>query len=162
MEKSVKNVFLQIVEKPERKVILKRAKTAKHYMEYCNEVGCDVWGILTSIKSLDGEPVCLWLPKKYRLEGTSEYVQGVEVPTDYQGTIPEGFDVITLPKCTYLKFQGEPFNEEDFEEAIMEVWESESKFDPATIGYRWDDETPRVQLEPIGSRGYIELKGICK
>ena len=31
-------------------------------MTYCNEAGCDVWGLLTSIKSISGELVCLWLP----------------------------------------------------------------------------------------------------
>ena len=30
----VKNVFIQVIEKPERKVIIKRGKTAKHYFEY--------------------------------------------------------------------------------------------------------------------------------
>jgi len=41
--------------------------------------------------------------------GTSEYVQGVEVPVDYDGIIPDGFDVIELPAAKYLMFQGEPF-----------------------------------------------------
>lgn len=44
----VANVFIQVIEKPERKVIIKRGKTAKEYWSYCQEVGCDVWGILTS------------------------------------------------------------------------------------------------------------------
>ena len=55
-------------------------------MTYCNEAGCDVWGLLTSIKSISGEPVCLWLPDSLRTPGTSKYVQGVEVAADYQGT----------------------------------------------------------------------------
>lgn len=63
MEK-VKNVFVQVVEKPERKVIIKRGIKATEYFEYCNEVGCDIWGLLTSIKSISREPVCLWLPEK--------------------------------------------------------------------------------------------------
>ena len=64
------------------------------------------------MKSISGEPVCLWLPKHLIPEGTSEYVQGVEVPMDYDGQIPEGFDIIELPKCKYMMFQGEPFEEE--------------------------------------------------
>jgi len=31
-------------------------------------------------KAKIGEPVCLWLPRKYIKPGNSEYVQGVEVP----------------------------------------------------------------------------------
>ena len=28
------------------------------------------------------------------------------------------------------------------------------------IGYQWDDANPKIQLEPIGKRGYIELMPI--
>ena len=155
--KEVKNVFIQEIEKPERKVIVKRGKKAKHYFEYCEEVGCDVWGLLMSMKSINGEPVCLWLPKQYIKPGTSEYVQGVEVPIDYSGEIPDGFEVIELPKCKYLMFHGEPFEESEFGEAIQQLWDAIEKYDPKIIGYCWDDSNPRIQLEPIGTRGYIEM-----
>lgn len=159
MEK-VQSVFLTIVEKPERKVIIKRGIKATEYWTYCQEVGCDVWGILTSMKSLCKEPVCLWLPKKYIKEGTSEYVQGVEVPSDYHDVIPEGFDVIDLPSATYLLFQSEPFAEENYGEAIEALKEAMAKYNPSALGYEWDNDNPQIQLEPIGSRGYIELKAI--
>ncbi len=156
MEK-VKTVFVQEVEKPARKVILKRGISATEYFAYCGEVGCDVWGMLTSIPSLGGEPVCLWLPTAYVKPGTSVYVQGAEVEPGYAGVVPEGFDVIDLPACKYLLFRGEPFAEEDFQEAISQVWAAIEKYDPSFLGYAWDDANPRIQLEPIGSRGYIEL-----
>ena len=153
----VKSVFVQVIEKPERKVIIKRGKEATEYFKYSEEVGCDVWGLLCSMKSICGEPVCLWLPSQHILPGTSEYVQGVEVSTDYSGQIPDGFDVVELPKCKYLMFQGEPFEEENFEEAIKEIWAAIEKYNPSSIGYTWDKANPRIQLEPIGARGYIEL-----
>lgn len=153
----IKSVFIQVVDKPERKVIIKRGKEAKDYWKYCEEVGCDVWGLLSSIKSISGEPVCLWLPQKLKKVGTSEYVQGVEVSMDYSGEIPNGFDMIELPKCKYIMFQGEPFEEANFAETIQEVWEAINKYNPKTIGYEWDSTNPRIQLEPIGTRGYIEL-----
>ena len=156
----VKSVFVQVIEKPERKVIIKRGKEATEYFKYSEEVGCDVWGLLCSMKSICGEPVCLWLPSQHILPGTSEYVQGVEVSTDYSGQIPDGFDVVELPKCKYLMFQGEPFEEENFEEAIKEIWAAIEKYNPSSIGYTWDKANPRIQLEPIGARGYIELHPI--
>lgn len=159
MEK-VRNVFIQVIEKPVRKVIIKRGISATGYFEYCEEVGCDVWGLLTSIKSISGEPVCLWLPREYIKAGTSEYVQGVEVPADYAGEIPEGFDVLEFPAAKYLMFQGEPFSEENYGNAIEEVWAAMKKYDPSVIGYAWDKSNPRIQLEPIGTRGYIELAAI--
>ena len=37
---------------------------------YGEDGGCDVWGTLTSMRSLCGEPVCLWLPPEQRAPGT--------------------------------------------------------------------------------------------
>ena len=54
-------------------------------------------------------------------------------------------------------FQGETFEEDNFEEAIYQVWDAIKKYNPKAIGYEWDDSNPRIQLEPIGTRGYIEL-----
>jgi AraC-like DNA-binding protein len=160
--RDVQSVFVQLVRKPERKCIIKRGVKASDYMAYCEEVGCDVWGMLTSMDSLGGEPVCLWLPKSYILPGTSEYVQGVEVLPDFAGAVPEGFDVIDLPAAEYLMFQGEPFKEEDYCEAIEDVQSAMEKYDPSVIGYQWDDLNPRIQLEPKGHRGYIELRAVRK
>lgn len=157
-----RNVFVQTVTKPERQVIIKRGVSAEDYFAYCDEVGCDVWGLLTSMKSLAGEPVCLWLPENYRTPGTSLYVQGVEAAPGEDAPVPEGFDVITLPQTDYLMFQGEPFPEEDYCQAICDVQSAMHRYDPALIGYAWDDTQPRIQLEPIGQRGYIELKAVKK
>lgn len=158
--KEIRNVFIQVVEKQARKVIIKRGIKANEYWSYCEEVGCDVWGLLKSIKSISGEPVCLWLPEHLRKPITNEYVQGVEVEADYDGIIPEGFDVIDLPAAAYLLFRGEPFEEEDYESAIIEIWEAEKKYNPEFLGFKWDITNPRIQLEPIGERGYIELVAV--
>ncbi len=156
----IRSVFIQVIKKPERKVIIKRGIKADNYWDYCMEVGCDVWGMLTSMDALCGEPVCLWLPAAYRKPDTSIYVQGVEVAADYNGIIPDGFDIITLPGAEYLMFQGEPFEEENYCEAIEAVQQSMGKYTPDVIGYQWDDLNPRIQLEPRGERGYIELRAI--
>ena len=157
---NIQPVFVQVVHKPERLCILKRGKRAEDYFPYCEEVGCDVWGILMSMRSLCGEPVSMWLPPKYKKPDTSTYVQGVEVETDYMGVVPEGFDTIRLPEADYLMFQGQPFREEDYCEAIRTVQAAMDGYDPSVIGYRWDDENPRIQLEPRGQRGYIELRAV--
>ena len=154
---TVRNVFIQAVEKPERKVIIKRGKKAADYFAYCEEVGCEVWGLLKSIPALGGEPVCLWLPKAYQKPGTSEYVQGVEVAADYNGIVPEGFELLALPAAKYLLFQGEPFAEEDYCQAIDDIKQAIAKYDPSILGLQWEESNPRIQLEPIGQRGYIEL-----
>lgn len=159
---NVQSVFVQVIKKPARKVLIRRGVSAEEYFAYCAEVGCDVWGLLMSMDSLCGEPVCLWLPRAYKKPNTSTYVQGVEVPVDYDGIVPEGFDVIELPEAEYLQFQGEPYEEEKYGEAIGAVCSAIEKYDPAVIGYTWDDTNPRIQLEPKGERGYIELRPVVK
>ena len=157
---NIQPIFIQLVRKPKRLCVIKRGRCAEDYFPYCAEVSCDVWGILTSMKSLCGEPVALWLPPRYKKPDTSTYVQGVEVETDYSGVIPEGFDTIHLPEAEYLMFQGQPFWEEDYCAAIRAVQVAMDGYDPSVIGYRWDDENPRIQLEPRGRRGYIELRAV--
>ncbi len=156
-ERKASTVFVQVVERPERKLILLRGIKATHYFEYCEEVGCDVWGILSSISEALFEPAGFWLPKHLIAEGTSQYVQGVEVPMDYQGEVPDGFDIITLPPCKMMIFQGEPYEDEKFGEAIEDLWKVMHEYDPKLYGFAYADEDgPRFQLEPQGFRGYIE------
>lgn len=57
-------------------------------------------------------------------------------------------------------FQGEPFLEDDYCTAITIVQESMNMYNPSIIGYECDDSVPRIQLEPRGERGYIELRGV--
>ena len=159
---NIQPIFVQLIRKPERLCIIKRGKNAEDYFPYCEEVSCDVWGTLMSMHSLCGEPVSMWLPPKYKTPGTSTYVQGVEVETDYIGGVPEGFDTILLPEAEYLMFRGQPFPEEDYCEAIRTVQAALENYDPGVIGYRRDDENPRIQLEPRGERGYIEMIAVKK
>ncbi|HRR90575.1 MAG TPA: AraC family transcriptional regulator, partial [Eubacteriales bacterium] len=113
-------VFVQILDRPARKLILKRGKKATHYFEYCEEAGCEIDSELSKISGALGEPMGLWLPKSLVKEGTSTYVQGVEVAEDFLGKIPEGFEIVTLPPCKMMVFQGPPFEDEKFEEAIAD------------------------------------------
>lgn len=154
-------VFVQVVERPARKLMLLRGKTADNYYDYCEEVGCDVWGMLCSVKEALYEPVGLWLPENLRKPGTGEYAQGVEVPVSYTGSVPEGYDLIDLPACKLMVFQGPPYKDEDFEEAIGSMWEVMKRYDPVFYGFRWaDEDAPRIQLEPQGERGYIEARPV--
>ncbi len=151
------SIFVQVIERPARRLILKRGSKATHYFEYCEEVGCEVWEQLGSIEDALNEPMGLWLPASLRTPGTSEYVQGVEVPLDYAKPIPEGFDSIELAPCMLMVFQGPPFADENFGEAISSLWEEMDSYQPELYGFAWDEEAaPRFQFIPQGYRGYIE------
>lgn len=156
-EMKASTIFVQVVERPARKLILKRGVKAEDYYAYCEEVGCEVWDILTGIQQALYEPIGMWLPENLRPAGTSMYAQGVEMPLDYAGPIPEGFECIELPPCQMMIFQGQPYDDEHFEEAIGSFWKTIKSYKPEIYGFRWADEDgPRFQLEPQGYRGYIE------
>lgn len=157
----VKTVFVQVIDRPARQLILKRGRMAAHYFEYCEEVGCEVWGVLCSIKGALYEPIGMWLPEKLRKPGTSRYAQGVEVPAGYTGDIPEGFELIDLLPCKMMVFQGQPYDDECFTAAINELWDSMKSYNPQLYGFQWaDEDAPRFQLQPMGYRGYIEARPV--
>lgn len=156
-EKQIKPVFVQVIERPARKAIIRRGVKATHYFEYCEEVECDIWGLLTSVKEALYEPAGFWLPEAWIIPGTSQYVQGVEVPEDYAGKVPDQCELIEMPPCKMMVFQGESFADEDFGEAIGDLWEMIDRYDPTLYGFAWAPEDgPKFQLEPRGYRGYIE------
>lgn len=161
-------IFTQIVERPARKLILKRGKCASDYFEYVQEVGCgdgdysSPWEILTQIKVAQYEPVGLWLPETMRLDGTGTYAHGVEVPMEFDfANVPVGFDVIDLDPCRLLVLQGETYDDKDYQRAVAEGMGRISSFNPEVYGYEYAPElAPRMQLAPEGWRGYIEMRPV--
>jgi AraC-like DNA-binding protein len=154
-------VFVQVIDRPARKLIIKRGVKAQHYFEYCEEVGCEVWNQLSDIKDALYEPIGVWLPERFRRPGTSIYAQGVEMPAPYRGEVPKGMEIIDLPPCKMMVFQGPPFEDDKFEQAIQDVWELMKRYKPEIYGFTWADEDgPRFQLAPMGYRGYIEARPV--
>ena len=157
-------IFTQIVQRPARKLILKRSKAAEEYFAYAEEIGCgqsgssSAWDVLVNIREALYEPIGLWLPEAMKPSGTGSYAHGVEVAIDYSGAIPDGFDVIELEPCQLIIFQGEPYKDEDFEAAIGLCMERIGSFNPEVYGYQYaPDIAPKMQLSPEGWRGYIEM-----
>ncbi len=159
MSETIKSnsIFVQVVDRPARKLIIKRGIKAGDYYAYCEEVGCEVWDVLCGVKDALNEPIGMWLPANLQKPGTSVYAQGVEMPLDYAGPIPEGYELVELPPCKMMVFQGQPYDDAKFEEAIGSVWETMKTYNPELYGFKWADEDgPRFQLAPQGYRGYIE------
>jgi AraC family transcriptional regulator len=151
------SIFVQVVDRPGRKLILKRGVQAADYFAYCAEVGCEVWDVLCGVQEALYEPIGMWLPPNLQKPGTSVYAQGVEMPLDYAGSVPEGFELIDLPPCKMMIFQGPPYDDANFQEAIGSVWDAIKDYNPELYGFRWANEDgPRFQLAPQGYRGYIE------
>ena len=164
METKTAVIFTQIMDRPARKLLLRRSKNATHYHEYDEEFGCEnevadhPWNILSNIKEALYEPVGVWLADNMRPAGTGVYAHAVELPADYKGEIPEGFDVIDLEPCKFIVFQGEPYDDEHYNEAVSACMRRIEKYNPEVYGYRYAYElAPKMQLAPAGWRGYIEL-----
>jgi len=162
-------VFVQVIDRPARKLILKRGVKARHYGEYCDEVGgeeaweVEVWEVFCSVKEALYEPIGMWMPENLRKPGTSFYTQGVEVPADYAGEIPAGFELVDLPPCKMMVFQGPPYDEGEPQmgEAIGLIQHAIGTYDPKIYGFEWaDNDGPRFQLAPMGYRGYIEARPV--
>lgn len=116
-----------------------------------------MWAVLSSVKEAMYEPIGMWLSKHLIKEGTSQYVQGVEVPLNYTNDIPNGYELIELLSCKLMIFQGESYNDDDFIDEIREVWNHIEKFDPTFYEYQWaPEDAPRFQLAPMGYRGILK------
>ena len=151
-------VFIQVIDRPARRLILKRGVKATHYYEYCDEVGCEVWEVLGSIKEALSETIGVWMPDNLRPPGTSFYMAGVEVPAAYAGEVPDGFEIMDLPPCKMMFFQGPPCEGEPSRDLIAHAIDT---YDPTLYGFEWaDEDAPRFQLPPAGYRGYIEARPV--
>ena len=129
------------VERPARKLILLRSTTATDYLSYCEEMGCDWEGLLTSIPEKFDAAALLTLPPELVEPGTGNTASGVEVPLDYSKEIPPGYDLIELPPCLMLYFQGAPFEDDnDFGEAITTLCQIMDEYDPTQYSWQYAPE----------------------
>lgn len=139
--------------RPPRKPILVRPTSATDYWSYCEERGCDVWELLSSLLGTQAEPMGLWLPECLRRPGTSAYVMGVEAPLDYSRPVPGRMEGTGLPSGQYLVFRQTPHSEHRIVEASSKVVASTDVSRPEPFGWQCSAEAPHCQFAPVGERG---------
>ncbi|MCL2434216.1 MAG: AraC family transcriptional regulator [Clostridia bacterium] len=141
MEQIRPTMTVTAMERPARKLILVRSVKATDYFSFCEEIGCEWEGLFNSIKEKFDNAALLTLPQNLVTPGTGNTASGVEVPIGYNKPLPGGCDIIELPPCTMLYFQGAPYQEENsFGEAIMLLWEIMDEYDPALYGLKYAPE----------------------
>lgn len=137
--KQEQNTFMVMVmpmERPARKLIYLQSVSAKGYLSFCEEMGCDWEGLLNSIPEKFDTASLIELPGCLQEEGYSKVAAGVEVPLEYEKPIPEQYKVAELPEITMLYFQTESYEkEEDFGIAIGKAYEALGKYDFKKFGY---------------------------
>ena len=161
MPESQRTITVTIVEKPVRKLILMRGLTAEDYFALCAEIGYDKWEILESQlaqHALD-KVSCVTLPPHMIKLGTSKAAFGIEMPADYGGEIPEGFEIIDLSAYTYMWFQGAPYaGEEWFVYAREEMHRTINNYKPELYSYAFArDEAPSYVFGASAVTGAREM-----
>ncbi len=125
------------VNRPKRKLIYLPSKSATGYLSYCEEKGCDWEGLQNSIPEKFDTAAILELPDFLQEEGYSNIASGVEVPSDYSKSLPDGYKSAELPDCTMLYFQSEPYdNPDDFGVYIGQVYKALENYNFERYGYK--------------------------
>ncbi|MDE6314654.1 MAG: helix-turn-helix transcriptional regulator [Lachnospiraceae bacterium] len=138
MEHELRLCMITAKERPKRKLIYLPSKDARDYLSYCEEMGCDWEGMLNSVPEKMEKAALLELPDSIVEEGFSKTASGIEVPFDYDKTVPENYRVAELPECIMLFFQSEPYeNPEDFCTAIESSYEAVRRYNPSLYGYQY-------------------------
>lgn len=93
------------------------------------------------------------------LPNTSNAVFAIEVPIDFNGTIPDGCDNIELCEHTYLWFQGQPYEDENwYGYAHEELGKAIEGYKPELYGYKFAyNEAPHLFFSATPKNGVREL-----
>ena len=152
-------VTVTVVEKPACKLILKRGVIATDYFSLCEEIGCDKWDILETIQQAIDKVSYVELPPNLTTLGTSKSAFGLEVPVDFSGEIPEGFEIIDLPSCLMMWFNGAPYEDENwFGGAHAELSSAIQNYKPELYGYEFaKDCAPHFYYGASAATGCREM-----
>lgn len=142
-EKVSKVVTVTVVERPARKLIFLRHITATDYFSACEEVGCEWEGYFKSIPEAFDTGAGGRLPKSLIRPETSGNAFFVEVPLEYNKSLPDGYEIAELPPCTYLYFNGMPFEDQNnFDIAIGILNEAIENYPFEQFGWKRSDKAP--------------------
>jgi len=163
-EKVSRTVTVSVVERPARKVIYLRYN-ANDYLSACEEVGCEWEGFFNSIPEAFDNAAMGRLPESLFAVGTSRNAFFVEVPLEYNKPIPHEYEIAEVPPCTYLCFNGMPYdNSSDFGIAIGIVNEAVKTYPFERFGWRISKDSPYLSVissdSVIGARAAVPVEKI--
>lgn len=99
------------------------------------------------------------------VNGERKYFYGLGVETDYEGPVPEGFMLTdVIPDSYYIVFKHPPFDYlSENAEVMKRVEELAWNFDPAAIGYEWNEnDCQDYQRHYPEVNGYQVLRPVKK
>lgn len=159
MAENQRTVTVTIIEKPTCKLILKRGIKSANYFEYAAEMGCDKFEVLETIQNALDKVVYVDLPPCMITPGTSRAAAALEVPADFCGEVPEGFELVDLPAHLYMWFNGAPYEDESmFGAAHLEVDRAIEHYKPELYGYEFaQDAAPVFQYFASAVNGVRQM-----
>jgi hypothetical protein len=100
----------------------------------------------------------------YYKNGKKGYFYGLGVPLDYNGDIPEGFEIKEFPESYYFVFYHPAFDYlKDCGEVMSRVENLAWNFNPESKGYVWNEDTCQdYQRHSPETIGYEVLRPILK
>jgi AraC family transcriptional regulator len=150
---------------PEHKYIGIYDNTSTSYGDMWAGHDCDlVTGIVESMGHLCHPIVTAHTAGWVWKNGKKSYFYGIGVPIDYNGEIPEGFEIRKIPASYYLVFFHPHFDYlKDNEEVMDRVEELAWNFEPSTRGYQWNEEVCQdYQRHFPEGLGYQVLRPVIK
>ena len=115
---------------------------AADYGVFWSKRDCDsICGTIDSMSHVSHPIVTCHTAGWFYENGKRGYFYGFGVPDDYQGAIPEGFEIREFPASDYLVFFHPPFDYlKDNCEVMGKVEKLAWNYDPETNGYEWNED----------------------
>jgi AraC family transcriptional regulator len=166
MSKSIlKTPSIRIEYIPEHKYIGVYDKTSTCYGDMWASHNCDlVTGVVESMCHLSHPIVTAHTAGWNWSDNKRSYFYGIGVPFDYNGEIPEGFEIRDIPASYYLVFSHPPFDYlKDNGDVMLSVETLAWNFDPSAKGYKWNEtECQDYQRHYPEGLGYQILRPVIK
>lgn len=121
-------------------------KNVDNYCDFWKRHDCDtVSGLIDSLNHVSDLIVSEHTAGWYYLDGNRRYFYGMGVPLDYDGEIPDGFEIKEFPSSYYLVFFHPPFDYlKDCDEVMSKVenlaWNYDIQKNFRNGKYTWNED----------------------
>ena len=117
--------------------------TTDNYGDFFKKHDCDtICGIIESMSNVSHPIVTGHTAGWFYENGKKGYFYGLGVPDDYDGEIPEGFELRSFPASYYMVFYHPPFDYvKDNSEVMGTVENLAWNYKPESKGWAWNEES---------------------
>lgn len=141
---------LDLVPRPQRKLLFRPARRATEYFSYCEEFGCGWEAQLNALPGRFDTAAILTLPPELRPAGCTGCAAGVELPSDAEIVAPAGFRWLKL-ETGWMLFFTKACIPEEAGSVFAAVFRARSEYRPERDGlHAADDTAPEFNFGAAG------------